>query len=83
MQLLSMATTGNNVRKRESREAAVKELVEEMYREWQIRGGNPSKSRDEESNQKVERVLSNQQNIQQTNKKGQGFLQLWVDRSST
>ena len=29
----SMATTGNNVRKREYREATAKELVEEMYRE--------------------------------------------------
>ena len=39
----SMATAGNNVRKREYREATAKELVEEMYREWRIRGGKPSK----------------------------------------
>ena len=36
-----MDTTGKNVRKRESREAAAKELVEEMYREWRIRGEKP------------------------------------------
>ena len=30
----SMATTGNNVRKRESCEATTKELVEEMHRKW-------------------------------------------------
>ena len=36
-----MATIGNNARKRESQEATAKELVEEVYREWQIRGGNP------------------------------------------
>ena len=42
----SMAATGNNVRKRESREVTAKDLVEEMYREWQIKGGKPSKLRD-------------------------------------
>ena len=46
-----MATTGNNVRKRDSREATAKELIEEMKREWQIKGGKPSRSRDEEFNQ--------------------------------
>ena len=56
-----MATTGNNVRKREYREATAKELVEEMYREWQIRGGKPSKLLDAEPNQKVKTVLSSQQ----------------------
>ena len=57
----SMATTGNNVGKRESREATAKELVQEMYREWQIRGGKPSKSRDDELNRKAETVLSSRQ----------------------
>ena len=56
----SMARTGNNVRRRESREATAKELAEEMYRERQIRGGKPSKLQDDEPNQKVETVLTNQ-----------------------
>ena len=30
----SMATTGNNIRRRADREATAKELIEEMYREW-------------------------------------------------
>ena len=45
-------------------------VLEEMYREWRIRGGKPSKSRDDEPNRKVKTVLSNtNMSNQQNNKK--------------
>ena len=54
----SMATTGNNTRTAHSQEATAKELVEEMYREWQIKGGKPSKLRNNDSNCRVETMLT-------------------------
>ena len=56
----SMATTENNARNRNSRKATAKELVEEMYREWQIGGGKPSKLCNNDSTRKVEMVLASQ-----------------------
>ena len=64
----SMATTRNNIRKDHGREATTVELVEEMYREWQIGGGKTSKLHNEDNDCRVKTVLTSQ-NAHQTKKK--------------